>query len=225
MSSKVKVPRRSSSSLCAFAIIVLCTSVWWGSADSHAQEATPIASRMTADSISWSLEAPGSNAAPHLVISMASPEETAPYGLLRIAKKDEATDPCASMPRCGQTNLAVSGNHAGKVGSGALLLTNLAAPTAGVHGLTNFRANPVLWRQTFQTSADLAGVKGYGLVDDRLVPGPFLYGYQGNYFTSERLLTNSESLAHDLGQAPRPLLQIDLGGWRLPVVLSSARSR
>jgi hypothetical protein len=224
MSSQVKVPRRSSLALCIIVLIVLCASVWWASTDSDAQEAAPIASIVTADSTSWSLEASGSSTRPHLVISMASPEETAPYGVLRTAK-DEATNPCTNVQICGQAGLAVSRNRAEKVGSSGLLLTSLAAPTADPHGLTNFRAKPVLWRQTFQTSADLAGSKSYGLVDDRSVRGPFLYGYEGNYFPSEPLLTNSESLAHDLEQAARPLLQIEFGGWRLPVVLTSARLR
>src|SRR2546430_2966151 len=73
--------RRSSLTVCALAMIIVSANVWWTSADSHAQEATPAASRMTAASTSWSLEGPMSDTAPHLVISTADQEPYGPLGL------------------------------------------------------------------------------------------------------------------------------------------------
>jgi hypothetical protein len=54
------------------------------------------------------------------------------------------------------------------------------------------------------------------------VAGSFLYGYQRTNFTSEQWFADNESFTHKIGQAPRPLLQLGLGDWRLPVMLSSA---
>ena len=106
--------------------------------------------------------------------------------------------------------------------SGPLVLSSLLDPTAGVPRLTNFRAEPISARQTIQRSPDLAGTKFYRLLDDRSAPGSFLYGYQANYLPSKQRLANNESFTHEVVQAPRPLFELEFGGWHLPVMLSGA---
>jgi hypothetical protein len=113
---KVEVPRRSSLGVSALAMIVVCAIVWWASFDSDAQEATPAASRMTADSTLWSLEKPTSNSAPNLVIGMT---DRAPYRPLRNAGEEVAT-PCESIAICKQAASAAFG-HRTETGSRALL--------------------------------------------------------------------------------------------------------
>ena len=104
--------RRSSLSVCALAMIVVSANIWCTSAVSHAQDAIPAASRITAGATSWSLEGPTSDTAPHLVISMTDPEL---YGPLRIAG-GEVANPCASIATCKQAGPAASGNRNERVG-------------------------------------------------------------------------------------------------------------
>ncbi len=216
--SKDEVLSRSSLRRCTLAII-MCTSVWWTSAGAHAQEAAATASRMTAHSTSWSLEGPGSNMAPHLVIGMADPNDTQLYGSHRMASSKVSS--ASSNTVCKQANQAGSANCAENGESGVLLLTSVCEPTAGIRGLTNFRAEPAVKCQAIEASPDQAGAKVYSLLDDRSATGSFLYGYQATYLQSNQWLADSESFTHEGGQAPRPLFEVEFGGWRLPVLLSS----
>src|SRR5258708_39649073 len=84
MSSKGKRLCKFSLRRCILAISILCTSVWWAPAETLAQEAAPAPLNMTAHSTLWSLEGPGSNNAPYLVIGMADRGGTPSYGSLRI---------------------------------------------------------------------------------------------------------------------------------------------
>ena len=194
--SKVEVPRRSLRSACALAMIVVCASVWWASADSDVQEAPPTASRMTADSTSWSLEGATSNSAPHLVIGMA---DLASYGPLRVAA-EEVANPCANIGICKQAGPAASGNRTDNGGYRELLLASVSEPSTGVHGLTNFPVEYAPWRQAVKISPERVGTKSYYLVDDASASGPFLYGRQ----MSKQLLKENESVT---------------GNWHLPVLL------
>lgn len=216
--SKDQVPSRSSLCRCTLAIII-CTSVWWTSAGALAQEAAVTALRMTAHSTSWSLEGPGSNTAPHLVICMADPNDTLLYGSHRMVPSKVSS--ASRNTVCKQASQGGSANCAENGESGVLPLTSVCEPTAAISGLTNFRAEPASPRQTIQRSPDLAGTKVYSLLDDRSAAGSFLFGYQATYLPSKQWSADNESFTHQVGQAPRPLFEVDFGGWRLPVLLSS----
>src|SRR5258708_26268207 len=88
-------------------IIILCTSVWWTPAETPAQETAPAASGMTAHSTLWSLEGPGSNNAPYLVIGMPHRGDTPPYSSLRIAE-DQAMNQSAGNTITRQDSPAAS---------------------------------------------------------------------------------------------------------------------
>jgi hypothetical protein len=221
MSSKRKILRKFSLLQWILTIFILCTSVWWVPAEILAQETAPAALNMTAHSTLWSLEGPGSNNAPYLVIGMADRGNTPSYGSLRIAE-DEATNPSAGNTITRQGGPDASANRTEKIESGPLVLSSPLDPTAEVPGLTNFRAEPISARQTIQRSPDLAGAKVYRLLDDRSAPGSFPYGYQANYLSSKQWLADNESFTHEVVQAPRPLFELEFGSWRLPVTLSGA---
>jgi hypothetical protein len=219
MSSKGKVLREISPHRCILAIIILCTSVGWASVDALAQKAAPAPLKITAHSSLWSLEGPGSNTAPHLLIGMADRVDTS-YGSLRLAR-DEATNPSAStISRLAGPVASV--NHAGKGDSGPLVLSSLFEPTEGVRGSRDFHAESTIRRQTIRSSSDQTGAKIYSLLDDGPVFESPLYGYQANYLSSKQWLTDDESFTHEVVQAPRPLFELEFGGWRLPVMLSGA---
>ena len=206
MSSKGKILRKFSLRRWILTIIILCTNVWCAPADTRAQEAAPAALDMTAHSTLWSLERPGTNNAPYLVIGMADRGDTPSYSSLRIAE-DQATNPSAGNTITRQGGPAASTNRTEKIESGPLVLSNLFDPTAGVLGLMNFRAEPVSARQTIQRSPDLAGdAKVYCLLDDRSAPGSFLYGYQANYLPSKQRLANNESFTHEVVHGTSPPL-------------------
>jgi hypothetical protein len=222
MSSKGKILRRFSLRRWVLTITILCTNVWCAPADTLAQEAAPAASDMTAHSTLWSLERLGFDNAPYLVIGMADRGDTPPYSSLRIAE-DQATNPSAGNTITRQGGPAASANRTEQIGSGRLVLSYLLDPTAGVFGLTNFRAEPISARQTIHRSPDLAGgAKVYRLLDDRPAFESLLYGYQANYLPSKQRLANNESFTHEVIHAPRPLFELEFGSWRLPVMLSGA---
>lgn len=220
MSSKVEVRRRPSLTFYALTMIVVCTSVWWVSADAHPQQTTPAASRMVADLTSWSFERPGSNKAPHLVISTAKLSDTPLYGSVRIAG-EEATNPTAGNTITRQFDTAASVDRTKGVESGPLALSSLRDATVGLRDLTN-RVEPTSPRQTIQKSPGLADAKVYNLRDDGSAAGSFLYGYQANYLPSKQWVADNEFFTHEVVEPPRPHLQLEFGGWPLPLVLSGA---
>ena len=206
--SRIDAPRRSLLRVWSLAMIVVCASVWWASADSDVQEAPPTASRMTADSTAWSLEGPSSNSAPHLVIGMV---DSAPYGPPRITGEEVANN-CAIVGICRQAGPAASGNRTDNGGSRELLLASVSEPSTGVHGLTIFPVKHAPWRQAVKISPEQVGTKTYYLVDDASASAPFLYGQQ----MSKPLLKENESGTHELWQSRRP---VPVGDWHLPVLL------
>lgn len=221
MSSKGEILRKFSLRRCMQTIIILCTSVWWASADTLAQEPASAPLRMTAHSTLWSLEGPRSNTAEHLVIGMAARGDIPSYGSLRL-DRDEGGNPSARNTISRPFGPVASVNRAEKDESGPLVLSSPYEPTAGVPGFTEFHAEGTIQCQTIQSSSDQAGAKVYGLPDGRLAPGSFLYGYRMKYFLSKQRSANSESFTHEIEHYPLPLLQLHFGGWQLPVVLSSA---
>jgi hypothetical protein len=233
MSSKGKVVYGSSLRRWTLTIIILCTVVWWASAagtsrnptpvfwpDALAQDAAPTGLRISAQSTSWSLERPGSNKVPYLVIGMAERSDTPPHGSFRIAP-DEAMNPSAGSTIL-QAGSGASADRAEEPLSGPLLLSSALDPAARVQGLTNFRGEPPNPRQTRESSPDLAGTEVYSLLDDRSAPGSFLFGYQVNYSPSKQWIADHESFTHEIVLEPRPLLELEVGAWHLPVALSRA---
>jgi hypothetical protein len=219
MSWKADIFRESSLRRCVLAIIILCASVWWGPADTLAQESAPAQSKMTAPLTLWSLERPRSNTAPHLVIGMADRRDTPSYGSFRLAP-GEAGNPSPRNTISRTVGPVTYVNRAEKRESGPLLLSSLFAPTAGVRGLTDFHAEGTI-RQTIQSSPGEAGATVYRLPDDRPALGSFMYGYRMKYFLSTHGLANSESFTPEVEHYPLPLLQLKVGDWQLPVRLSS----
>jgi hypothetical protein len=216
MWSKGKILRRLSLRWWVLAIIILCTSVWWTSAETLAQDAAPAASKMTAHSTLWSLEGLGSNTAPHLVIGMVDRSHTPPpYDSFRSAG-DEETKPSSGNTITRQGGSAASANRTEKIEFGLLALSSLLDPTVGVSDLTE----PTSLLQTIQQPPDLAGAKVYTLLDDKSALGSFSYGFQANYLHSKQRLAHNEYFTHDVVQAPRPLFELEFGRWRLPVMLS-----
>jgi hypothetical protein len=218
MSSKGEILRKFSLRRWILAIIILCTSASWASADALAQEADPAALKMTAHSTLWSFEWPGSNNAPYLVIGMADRGETPSYGSLRIAGDGAMNPPASTISR--PVGPVASVNRAGKGDSRPLVLSSLFEPTAGVRGPGDFHPEGTIRRQTIQGSSDQPGPKVYSLLDDGPALRSLLYGYQANYLPPKQRLANNEFFTHEVVQAPRPLFEIEFGSWRLPVMLS-----
>jgi hypothetical protein len=220
MSSKGERPRKVSLRRCILAMIILCTSASWASADALAQEAESPALKMTAHSTLWSFEWPGSNNAPYLVIGMADRGETPSYGSLRMAGDGAMNPPASTISR--PVGPVASVDRAGKGHSRPLVLSSLFEPTAGVRGPGGFHAEGTIRRQTIRSSSDQAGAKVYSLLDDEPAFGLLLYGDQANYLPSKQRLANNETFTHEVVQTSRPLFEIDFGSWRLPVMLSGA---
>jgi hypothetical protein len=202
-------------------IIILCAVVWWASANALAQDTAPTGLTINEQSTSWSPERPGSSKVPYLVIGMAQPRDTRPDGSFRIAP-DEATNPSAGNTILRQAGSDAFADRAENPVSAPLLLSSALDPAAGVRGFANFRDEPPNPRQTREGSPDLASTDVYSLLADRSAPGSFLFGYQVNYFPSKPWIAESESFTHETVPAPRPLLQLEFGAWRLPVALSRA---
>jgi hypothetical protein len=91
MSSKTETPCRSSLRRWSLAIFILGTSVSWVSANVLAQET--LSARTMTRPPSWSLDVPGTNSAPHLVIGMPGPEDAPSNDVLRLPKEDAASSP------------------------------------------------------------------------------------------------------------------------------------
>ena len=56
----------------------------------------------------------------------------------------------------------------------------------------------------------------------KLAVEPILYGNEVNYLPLKPWLADDESFTREVGQAASPLLQLEFGSWRLPVMLSGA---
>jgi hypothetical protein len=194
---KDKVHRKPSLRRWVPTIIILCLSVWSAPAEILAQQAAPASLDMTEQSTLWSLEGPGSNKTPYLLLGMADREDTPSYDLLWTAG-NKATTPSAENTITRQVGLVASANRTEKVRFDPLVLSSLLDSNAGPAVLTNVRAKPI-------------------------AQGSFRYGYQSNYLSPEQRLVNDESYTHKVVHAPRPFFELEFGGWRLPVMLSGAQ--
>jgi hypothetical protein len=201
-------------------IIVLCSIVWWASASALAQQASPTGLKIAADPASSSFKMPGTDQHPYLVIGMTDRWETQPYASFRMAG-DTAASPSPGNTIMRQMGPAASADRTETIASSPLLLSSLLDPSARVPGLTNSRSGYTSPRHTNQTAPDLANAKVYSLLDDWSAPGSFLYGHPAGYLPSTQLLADTEFFTqHEAAQAPRPLLQLEIGGWPFQVLLS-----
>jgi hypothetical protein len=128
---------------------------------------------------------------------MADRGDTPFYGLGIVG--NEATNPMAENTIMRRSSLAASVNRTAKVRSDPLVLSSLFDSNAGLGVFINANAKPIEQR-------------------------PFLYSYPPNYLAPEQRLANIAS-THDIVQAPRPFFELELGDWRLPVMLSGAQSQ
>ena len=71
---------------------------------------------------------------------------------------------------------------------------------------------------------DLKGAKVYSLLDGNSVAGTFRYQPQPRYFASDYSAPESTPSAHTAASGARPLFQVGIGNWHLPVLLSSGSS-
>lgn len=181
-------------------IIITFTSVCWISTGVLAQQA---ADGTSAPATSWSLQAPVPDNAPHLVIAMAEPGESSLSGSDRAAEE----------------------NGSAKGAPGVPLRTGLSRLNAGGLGTTNFRAEFTVRGQDIQTSSLGAGSKVYSLLSDESGSGSFRYEHRKNSFRSDQQSANGVSSSHEVEPSPRPLFQVAVGNWHLPIFLSAAASQ
>jgi hypothetical protein len=76
------------------------------------------------------------------------------------------------------------------------------------------------WQKSVQRATDLASSRVYTLFNVKLAAEPILYGNQVNYLPLKPWLADDESFAPEVGHTASPLLQLEFGSWRLPVMLS-----
>lgn len=187
----------------------------------HAQEAAPTALKTAADSCSWSLGLSGSRPAPYLVISMADLRDTSSNGSFGISD-DAPTIVSAKDTITLEGTPAASANRTQTVDSVPLQLTSLIEPATDTHSLTDLQAEPTSPRDTIRLSPKRTVAGTYSLLDDKSLPGSATYRYQETDFRSQQWIADNESAPNEIDQAQRPLIQLPLGDWSLPIKLSSA---
>jgi hypothetical protein len=89
----------------------------------------------------------------------------------------------------------------------------------------NLRAQPAFGGQPIERSQGQEGAKPYSLLGDRSMVGSFRYEYLKNDLLLRQRSPDRESPTHEAQSATRPLFQVELGGWRVPVLLSTAASQ
>ena len=75
------------------------------------------------------------------------------------------------------------------------------------------------------TSFDPAGARAYTLLTDLSAIGWIRCEEPKNQLLLKQLSPTEEAAAREVDFAPRPLFQLKLGSWELPVLLSSAGPR
>jgi hypothetical protein len=209
MSSKGEILYARSLRRGILAIVVLGTIVWWSSAGAFAQDAPPAGLGIAGHSTSWSFEGPEPGKTPYLVIGMAYRWDTPRYISFPIAGS-EATDSSAdALTQHVRPDSPLSNTQ--KIDSAPLVLSSLS----------NLQTEPTGPRRTTQRSRDLADPQVYSLLSDTSVPRSFLYGYPANYLPQTEWIADNEFPTHEIEQAPKPLLQLEFGGWNFPVLLLS----
>jgi hypothetical protein len=179
-------------------IILTCTSVWLISSVALAQQAMSAGPGTSKPATSWSLQVPATGDAPHLVIAMAERGESNLSGSDRMAARDKAEYGTFSPP----------------------LPTGFSNPKDGALGPKNSRAETTLSGQQIQTASLGAGSKVFSLLSDSSGAESFRYEPPKNYIEADQWSADSVPLSHEVESSPRPLFQVQIGSWRLPVLLS-----
>lgn len=108
-----------------------------------------------------------------------------------------------------------------KTDSPALLVSDVPNPVPGISSLRTFSDKPS--RETVQRPSDPSDIEVHSLLSNREPLESFLYENPTGYRPPKGWPAGSEeSRTHEVRLPPRPLLQIEFGGWRLPVVLREA---
>lgn len=201
------------------AIIIICTSIWWTSGETLAQNAAPNTSAIAAHStLSLLNESNPGTKEPYLVIGMADREDHPSYGSFDLDKQ-QAVDPAAGNTITRHTDAAISSNTSKLIASGPLVLSSLSDPVPGFQNLTTLGTEPVSSRQSIQRSPDLEGTKGDSFLEHKLDGWSLLAEHRMQDVLSKQGLGNNESYALEADQAPLPLAQFKLEHWQLPVTL------
>lgn len=204
MSSKRQIFCRSSFRPRMLAMIILCTSICWAFANVLAEEAAPAAVKVTAHFTLRPFERLEYKTAPRLEAGVVDREEDASPSATTISRPVEP---------------ASFRNRVEKGESRPLLLSSLE-PTAGARGSANLQRRIAIERQAIESSSG-SGSAIYSLLSGRSAAGSFQYGYPSNRPVSKQWLAVGSSASLEPQGAPRPLFTVEVGGWRLPVVISS----
>jgi hypothetical protein len=189
------------------AMIILCTSVWWAFAEVLAEEAAPAAMKMTAHFTLRPFERPEYNTAPFLEAGV-------------VDREDEATSPSAKTTISRSVGQASFVNRIEEGDSRPLRIARLFDPSADARNLPNLQTEVSIERQTIEGSPDRARAI-YSLLDGRSATGSFQYGEPNNLSASKQWSAAGRSASLEPKGAPRPLFTVEVGRWRLPVVISS----
>ena len=178
--------------------IMACASLCLLSSEVLAQPASNL-SRTSVQETSWSFQAPREGNTPHLVLAMAEPAER------RLSLSDsEATE---TNPEKGASAVSPPSRISGMNGGGL--------------SHDNKRRN-LLAAEQIQIASLGGPTKVFTLLDDSSAPGSFRYEPRKKDFRPDQWSADSLPSAHPLESSFRPLFQVQVGNWRLPVMLSAA---
>ena len=188
------------SHLCrAAAIILTCTSAWLISSAALAQQAVSAGFGTSGQATSWSLRAPATDNTPYLVVAMAEPAANNPSG----------------------SDQTAVGNDPGYGTSDSPMPAELSNPGDGATGPGNSQVQAALSGQHVQPAPLRSGSKVFSLLGEGADAGSFRYEPAKNYFRPDQWSANSVPNSHGVEPGPRPLFQVQVGSWRLPVMLSA----
>jgi hypothetical protein len=187
---------------CTLAVIIACSGVWWTSTGALAQEGL------------------GSGTEPHLVTAMITPEDTQLYDSQDAVTQQAPT--ASNDGSCKAASPAAYASCAKSTKTGTPLMASASNESAGQVERTGSRAKPMF--NDVETSTDLARAKGYTLLSNSIATETFRYEYPKKQFMIDPSSAAAASAPHEFAQAPRPLFQVAVGHWHLPVMLSTATS-
>jgi len=179
----------------------------------------PTASRTAAGATLWSLEGARSKPAPQLLTATASGADTEARGSFWTTPP-QATSPAATNTVCEHVSHALPRNDAGKCDPHGLLVSNVYPLIAGIPSVTGFGRDLTVNAQSIQESP-YSKIAQYRLLseNDSVSPVSFLSSLETHYVLWEQAPADSTSLTDEGGTLLYPLLQVDLSGRRLPILL------
>lgn len=167
----------------------------------------------TIDAAPWSLTEPKDNSNTSLEAppSFEAEDATSPP----MATKSAAGDSAVS----GALSTTISAPAAGRVAASPMLLSSLSpeSPFAGIATLGTRQPD------TIQMSRRLLTFKHYTLLDGSLSMDYFNHESSADEALLPRWMANSLPLASGVAPTPRPLFELKIGNWRLPVRLSGTQ--